>query len=249
MKFAPILPIDGIGLVDTNYHFCFAELCKESDIYANFYKRKSKSGSDIVIMDTMVYEGCPSLDPASWMEVVEYVRPTFVLCPDVRGDKDATLSNFHKALDVWHTNDSILMGIAQGLTYTEYLECMNEMAKHTTAIALPFRHVSGRWSGRYSFLSAFSANGTFDKNPNLKFHLLGVGELLELIMFKDNPRVMGADSSKPVSLGLRHKFIDDTYEDQDTSRQERFFHLPYNEIMDKQYAISYNVSWMNKWIR
>ena len=195
MKLASIMPVAGVDLIASNYHFCFAELANRWTDYAAYYR----NAPGIVIMDTMVFERKGPITLRSWLNAIDAVHPTVAITPDVLGNAEATKANyrFYKQF-----TETPLMAVAQGRDFTAFVECFEYFIERNDWVALPVQ-IPSRRKERFALLEVLGKSGLPSNN---KIHLLGASsDTLALEQTVRNlPFVLGLDTTKPIAAALNH---------------------------------------------
>lgn len=204
MRYAPIMPVMEYTNFSNTTHFCFAEFALRDEAYASFYRIRGLMG-DIVIMDTLVYEGhfgSSPMDDEDWLEAVKKVQPTYAIIPDVFGDKDATLERFF-GTHLGGAGDSDRswqwIGVPQGHDIESWVECARLMSDAVEVLGIPTRtpHQLDR-STLINVLISFGLGGH-------KFHLLGSAQMSwkDDIICSQIPQVISLDSKQAISAAMQ----------------------------------------------
>lgn len=132
-KVAHIVPVSCLEKTASNqYHMCLAQLVKQSNEYADFYKRMSAEGK-YVLMDNGAAEGCqPTLD--EFIDCCKFVNPTEIVLPDTLLKKNETI---HKSLSAYaYLQDKFsgdipykIMAVVQGEGINKSLKCIKRYKK------------------------------------------------------------------------------------------------------------------------
>lgn len=132
-KVAHIVPVSCLEETANNqYHMCLAQLVKQSNEYADFYKRMSAEGK-YVLMDNGAAEGCqPTLD--EFIDCCKFVNPTEIVLPDTLLKKNETI---HKSLSAYaYLQDKFsgdvpykIMAVVQGKGISKSLKCIKRYKK------------------------------------------------------------------------------------------------------------------------
>ena len=210
MRYAPIVPLGSEkylpDAIQGPYGFCFAEHILENldGPYTVYYKTATSNGG-CVIMDTMIYEQGESLDDADLMRAAEYVRPTFMIVPDVMGSYEGTLRNWlHFSSDRQTWERFGRMGVVHGRDLGECTKLAFKMAEDADALALP--RVMYDWIGipRYQFIEHLEREGFFTEHATMQFHLLGASNegYADVRILAHDPRIMGFDSAEAASAAI-----------------------------------------------
>jgi len=203
MKIAPIPPTELLGEFATDYHLCLAHLLDRDERQMVYYKERSASLADYVILDNGAYEHGRSIPFRTILKVAREIDPHEIVLPDVFLDKQATIyaaNEGHKFLneEAWAAGTSIMVA-PQGQTTSEWVACLESLAStiHPDTIGIPVVYESkmGRGVLIKNVIELFS---TDHYQPHI--HLLGWdGDLYKLSCYaRDFPLwIRGIDSAKP----------------------------------------------------
>ena len=236
MKLAAIMPVAAIDLLESNYHFCFAELALQYRRYADYYREAAKTGT--VIMDTMVFERKRPMPMNDWLTAIELVCPTVVVAMDVLEDAEATKKNYRHLKQFVNCQ---LMPVTQGATYSQFLECFSYFVGQSDWIALPVQ-VPARRHERFHLLELLRG---LDLPSDLKIHLLGASSntLEREHEVRDLPFIQGMDTTKPIAIALNH-YILPHCPPEASDRAPYFFDTPRRECTDEWASMRHNVEYM-----
>jgi hypothetical protein len=199
MKTATILPTKYLPfLADETYHMCLAHLIGSDEQYTRFYADMAKKGR-YVIMDNGVIEG----DPRPIEEIVKkatMIKANEIVLPDVYMNMEATLEKTYNAIKYVKGNFPFkLMGVPQGKTFDEWLQCAEAMVLlDIDVIGIP--KVLTSLGGRDARTEALAILG--NRLRGLEIHMLGCwNTILEATLIecavRDEiiPKVRGIDSA------------------------------------------------------
>jgi len=212
-EFAPILPISLLRRIQRidmlgQYNLVLAHdvLSKGTDykeVFDKHYKQHS-DGATTTILDNSVIELGESLDYSDLAHAADVVHATYVILPDVLWDRRATVRasqiaahEFEKA----HVGFKF-MGVPQGTTLEEYVDCANTLIDQcgVSALAVPKR-VRKVLRTRQQLVSSLISLG-------VPIHLLGMtDDLTDDLYSASLPRVTGMDSAVPVWLGIQDRLL------------------------------------------
>lgn len=210
-KVAQIVPRSCLDLVkDNHYHMCLAHLVHEENEdrrwsvttdyrYTSFYRRMSDEGK-FVIMDNGAAENA-QLGEYELLEMYELIRPTEIVVPDTLLDSADTLWKMSKFVAAHGDLPYRFMGVPQGKTLTEWIDCANVMMAcpriNTIGIS-KFLNIATK--NPWARLDAASAVQTFAKlsgRNDIEIHLLGCDEGPAIVkkIQQTIPMVRGCDSA------------------------------------------------------
>ena len=91
------------------------------------------------MLDNSIFELGTAYDPVRFAEVIEELRPSEYIVPDVLEDSGATIDSFDKWQKT-HGNDlpGTAIGVVQGKTYTDIKNCCKFMTERCDRIAMSF---------------------------------------------------------------------------------------------------------------
>lgn len=171
MKFCPVVPPALCAKLPTPPHgmFAFAPDLLNNMKYAECFRSLAMlyPSNVPIVIDCPIYEGGESLDPKDMRFIENWMRPDFIVVPDVRHNLSATLRNFDRYVSV--LGDSA-MGVLQGKTWMELETCAKYMAQSVRKFAIP-KDVSRLDLSRYELLVQLFATGIFSDKAEV--HLFG----------------------------------------------------------------------------
>lgn len=151
MKLAIISPVAHLEQFSTRGDFDFA-LCHVLDeerelkttTYRDYFLRQSQQGR-MVMLDNGAHENS-CVDNQSLLFNAKSIQATHVIAPDVVGDTKKTLANTKEFIDFLDSQKSTdlgnfqLVGVAQGTSFEEWLDCYKTHLKNSTIdmIAIPY---------------------------------------------------------------------------------------------------------------
>lgn len=209
---APLSIIRDVQKV-TDYDYALVHLFDESEEYFNFFKEAVSSGR-YVILDNSIFELGTAFNMSKFADYVDKLWPSAYIVPDALEDKDKTIANF----ELWMKNYDYLpgkkIGVVQGKTYEEVVECYNYMKEHADVIAISFDYSFYEkqfpnektkyhsWMlGRQDMLWNMLQGGIIDKTK--LHHLLGAGLPQEFAMYRHWDWIDTIDTSNPVVHGMK----------------------------------------------
>jgi hypothetical protein len=180
-----------------NYDYALVHLFETHPEYYNFFKDSIKMGRQ-VLLDNSIFELGKSFDPKKFAKYVKELKPNFYIVPDVLEDGYKT---------------GIKIGVVQGKTYDELVDCYKYMSDNADYIAISFDYsyylVTGTGktklqryaSGRYKFINDLKRDGIWnDFKPH---HLLGCSLAKEFSFYDNDRTIRSVDTSNPVVAGIK----------------------------------------------
>lgn len=197
-----------VSFTFNDYDYSLVHMLDESEEYYNFYKRYARSREQI--LDNSAYELGDSFDVNKFACYVEDIQPSHYIIPDKIADYEATVNYFE-----WFTNEykdlpGKKIGVVQGTTPKEFMECFKFMYNKCDKLAIPFHSLSYldssssdidevRCNGRVKYINKLVDMG-FTNKP---IHLLGCSLPQEFTYYKNISIIESIDTSNPVILGIQ----------------------------------------------
>ena len=201
----------------TDYDYALVHLFEEDEEYLKQFQQAALKGREI-ILDNSIFELEEAFDADKFDSWVKHLKPTWYIVPDVLEDGYATIDKMedwnNKGLGYKHSGK---IGVVQGKTYDEIVDCYNYMNKeadvdmiaisfdysyYTKSVPHPNKYVS--WMlGRVKLLGDLLKDGVINKDK--KHHLLGCGLPQEFQFYKhaDYDWLYSLDTSNPVVHGIK----------------------------------------------
>lgn len=209
-----------IGLLDTidkitDYSYALVHLFEEYRQYYKFMRHNVKAGRH-VILDNSIFELGEAFDWDRYQYWIKKLQPTEYIIPDVLEDVEETTYQCDKWLTFYTKNlpkRCKTIGVIQGKTYSELVECYQYMVKHVDKIAISFDYSfylqltigENMWEkymmGRGRLLKMLYEDHIFDRTK--PHHLLGCA-LPQEFNYYDWTRysIQTLDTSNPVQQAL-----------------------------------------------
>jgi len=199
-----------------DYDYCLVHLLSEYPEYLKFFLESKKLGRRI-LLDNSIFELGTAFDPWEFAKWIEKIEPDEYVVPDVFDNSILTMTNF----DMWDVHFPNIkgnkIGVVQGSTYQEMVNCYEYMAEHADKIAINFASAyfkltglaTGRnatvWArimnGRQKFISSLRDDGIwYYEKPH---HLLGCTLPQEFRSYS-NLNIESIDTSNPVGAGMHN---------------------------------------------
>ncbi len=199
----------------TDYDYALVHLFEEDEEYLNQFKQASLKGREI-ILDNSIFELEEAFDADKFYKWVKILKPTWYIVPDA-------LENAYKTIDQmedWNNKGygydaSGKIGVVQGQTYDEIVDCYNYMNKeadvdmiaisfdysyYTESVPHPNKYVS--WMlGRIKLLGDLVRDGISSNNFCLSLN--NSPSELYLMPFIPCTRIYSLDTSNPVVHGIK----------------------------------------------
>lgn len=214
------------NIVLNDYDFVLFHLyCSDTDYKQYYLDMRSAHPEDLMILDNSAYEFFVKggmLDLDAYKSAIEELKPDIYILPDRLMDKDFTLSGVRAFLER-APSTSRPMGVLQGATAQEMLECVHEYKElGIEYVAVPFHNSFFREIEPHPYLSdswrlvrgkitdddryalgriQFILDNMKELNKNFKYvHILGSHNPLEAAWYKDV--VDSMDTGYPVKCAI-----------------------------------------------
>ena len=210
-----------------DYDYALVHLFETYPEYYNFFKCSLAAGRE-VLLDNSIFELGESFDPKKYIKYITELNPTFYIVPDVLENAQATMSSWNKFFLNFKVDleDRTSIGVVQGNTYQELVECYKFMADNADYIAISFDYSwynkiayskrpgrlghLDRWcAGRPHLIQRLVDDGIWDNTK--PHHLLGASlarEFKTYIPVASELNIRSLDTSNPVVAGLLgHRYM------------------------------------------
>lgn len=203
-QYAPVAPLTGLRQLEQasllgEYHLLIAPIVLESSestwAYADFFWNRHH-GELTVIMDNGVIELGYPLPVEDLAKAAKIVNATVVVLPDTIDDAKHTVKQARHAMDLYRKLDkkTALMGVVQGRSFDECLECAEQLVDTGVDwLAVP-RGLTKNLDTRVPLVRAVA------DQHDLPIHILGFSDNLEddIRAAACDPRVQGIDAATPM---------------------------------------------------
>ena len=200
------------SLCYNDYDYALVHLFETHPEYLKFFKRALASGRE-VLLDNSIFELGEAFDGDKFAEYVKELKPTYYIVPDVLEDGYQTIINFSEFTKKHPDLPGLKIGVVQGRSYDELVQCYEYMSANADYIAISFDYkyyiATGRgktelerWStGRQRFINDLIRDGIW--NWQKPHHLLGCSLAAEFKHYKDIINIRTIDTSNPVVAGIK----------------------------------------------
>jgi hypothetical protein len=194
-----------------DYEYCLVHLTEQYPEYYQFFKDSLAEGRE-VLLDNSIFELGESFDPVKYAEVINELKPTFYIVPDVLEKGYESMISFDKFMKANPELPGLSIGVVQGKTYDELVDCYKYMSENADYIAISFDYsyyvASGigktkleRWcNGRVKFINDLIKDGVW--NYRKPTHLLGCSLAKEFAQYDHIKNIRSVDTSNPVVAGI-----------------------------------------------
>ena len=195
-----------------DYDYALVHLFETHPEYYNFFKDSKKLGRQ-VLLDNSIFELGKSFDSIKFAKYIKELKPNFYIVPDVLEDGYETIKSFHNFVNEYTDLPGLKIGVVQGKTYDELVDCYKYMSDNADYIAISFDYsyylVTGigkskleRYSsGRYTFINDLKREGIW--NNYKPHHLLGCSLAKEFNLYNNDRTIRSVDTSNPVVAGIK----------------------------------------------
>lgn len=259
MKIAHESPLSIFETVQkiTDYDYALVHLFEESEEYLDKFLQARDKGREI-ILDNSIFELGHAFAPAQFARWVEELLPTWYIVPDALEDINNTIANWDDFMSSHKDLPGKTIGVVQGKSYEEVVECYNFMADRADMVAISFDYSFfeevfpvevtkyHKWMrGRQWLIQKMEDEGVIRKD--IPHHLLGCGLPQEFAYYRHKQYIYSCDTSNPVVHGMhdiRYKRLPeyDIYGLED-KMSIKLCDLIESEVSDDQIAdIIYNIN-------
>ena len=217
MKIAHEAPISIFPAVQrmTDYDYALVHLFETNMVYYRMFKDAVINGRE-VILDNSIFELGESFDGDKYFKWIEMLQPTWYIIPDVLEDTLGTLRKMDKWLAKYKVSPNIKsIGVIQGKTYKELVECYKDVAPRVDKVAISFDYsyyidstqefkLDNKYFswmvGRQMLIKDLINDSVIDTNK--LHHLLGCALPQEFNAYTKFNWIDSVDTSNPVVHGL-----------------------------------------------
>ena len=237
-----------------DYDYCLVHLLDQYPEYLKFFEESKRLGRRI-LLDNSIYELGTSFDPWKFAEWVDKLKPDEYIVPDVFDNCNMTIYNFEQWKQNFPNAKGKKIGVVQGSTYQEMIDCYSYMASNADKIAINFvskyfkligyatQNNATEWhrimQGRQKFIKDMMRDGFWAWGK--PHHLLGCTLPQEFVEYTGIVNIESIDTSNPVVAGM-HGVRYNTHGLDDkipTKLADMLEHSVTDENLD---AVLYNVS-------
>lgn len=133
---SPISILDD-SLKYNDYCYALVHLFETHDKYFDFFKR-AKGLNKEVYLDNSIFELGESFEPGKYAEWIEKLQPNLYIVPDKLEDTNGTINNWLEWEKDHKFKNIRCMGVVQGRTWNELVNCYRFMASVADIVAISF---------------------------------------------------------------------------------------------------------------
>lgn len=264
MKISHESPLSLLNLSRTynDYDYALVHLFEEIPEYYNFFEESLAMGRK-VILDNSIFELGKAFDPQKYTYWINQLRPSEYIIPDALEDSIATMGQANEWKKKYQKlcNGIKTIGVVQGKTYSEIVNCYNflDIEINVDKIAISFDYSlyrelhphSNKWVsftlGRARLLSMLIKDNII--NARKPHHLLGCSLPIEFMFYRDYKWIESLDTSNPIVHGL----LDIGYEpgglyDKQSIKLVDLIHAPFPSA-PRLHTINHNVKYFRSLVK
>lgn len=220
------IPLDLLeeSRVFNDYDYALVHVCQENQEYFDFYKESLRQGRE-VILDNSLFETETMFDAdefAKYVTELGSINPEkfYYIVPDALEEKQTTINSFKDWNQKYKDLPGNKIGVVQGKTLEELVECYIFMTSVADKVAISFdysyyetqnpnaKNKYEAWMlGRQQFITYLYENDLLDYRD---IHLLGCGLANEFKYYTENEGfecIKTVDTSNPIVMGLKgHRY-------------------------------------------
>jgi len=194
-----------------DYDYCLVHLCDTHPEYLDFYKEAVKKGRE-VLLDNSIFELGESYDPEKFADRIVDIKPTYFIVPDVLEDAAQTMQNWDDFVANYGHLPGMKIGVVQGKTKQELLDCYRFMSDRADYIAISFDYsyysitscgknkLETYMNGRQDFIAWLNCTGWWRSDK--PHHLLGCSLAREFKAYCGLKGLRSVDTSNPIVAAL-----------------------------------------------
>lgn len=201
----------------TDYCYALVHLFETSEEYYNFFV-ESKKLNRTVLLDNSIFELGVAFEHQKFADWVQKLQPDEYIVPDALEDTHKTISNYEQWMSEYKDLPGKKIGVVQGKTYSELVECYKFVSDKADKIAISFDYsyytltaignnkYQQYCNGRYKLLNSL-LNDNIIKTDK-PHHLLGCSVPAEFGFYGSYPKIFkfieSLDTSNPVINGMHN---------------------------------------------
>ena len=204
-----------------DYDYALVHLFETNPEYYSFFKASKTLGRE-VLLDNSIFELGKAFDTKKFVKYIEELKPSYYVVPDVLEDSQKTIASFHKFCIEYGKLPGLKIGVVQGTTYQELVDCYKYMSDNADYIAISFDYswyqtvtetnsnsatkvevLEKQCKGRKRLIGMLQEDKIW--NYNKPHHLLGCSLASEFKHYKWDKSIRSLDTSNPVVAGILGK--------------------------------------------
>lgn len=125
-----------------DYQYALVHLFEEYPEYLTHFEMCRDTGQR-VILDNSLFELGEAFDIHTFRKWVVRMKPTEYIIPDAFGDRETTVNNARKWMELYSDTPGMRIGVLQGSNFVEYVKCYKELLEAgVQKIAISFGYLS-----------------------------------------------------------------------------------------------------------
>ena len=123
-----------------DYQYCLVHLMEEQDKYREWftYRYRSLVPNGEILLDNSIFELGESFNPDRYAHWANEIKPNYYIVPDVLEDGYATILQFEQFTKKYPDLPGLAIGVVQGKTWQEVIDCYQFMSNNADYIAISF---------------------------------------------------------------------------------------------------------------
>lgn len=200
-----------------DYQYCLVHLMRENEQYHDWfmhdYRKQDPAGE--ILLDNSIFELREAFDAEKFAVWCEKIKPNYYVVPDVLEGYEGTLQKWEDFFKDYKGLPGLSIGVVQGKTWTEILDCYKFMSDKADYIAFSFdlslydytgygkTRLERCVTGRHDCIRRLIAEGYW--NEYKPHHLLGCALAREFSWYRENniKGIRTLDTSNPVVAGIK----------------------------------------------
>ena len=244
------------SMMFNDYQYCLVHLCDEVDEYRDWFtgKFRAKDPDGEILLDNSIFELREAFDAEKFAVWAEKIQPNYYVVPDVLEGYEGTLEKWEDFFKNYSGLPGAAIGVVQGKTWTEILDCYKFMSDKADYIAFSFDlsmyDVTGYGknrlercvNGRHDCIRRLVKEGAW--NYYKPHHLLGCALAREFRWYRENNirGIRSLDTSNPVVSGIKGIRFNGNLGLTEKPSQKLFTMINHNVTDDERELILYNAS-------
>jgi hypothetical protein len=193
-----------------DYQYCLVHLCEKYPEYYKHFKQCVEEGIE-VLLDNSIFELGVAFDSDEYAKVIVDLKPTHYIVPDALEDMEQTISLYKHFVRNYPNLPGNKIGVIQGKTFQELVECYNFMKYNCDYIAISFDYsyyqttglgnskLERMCDGRARLIDSLRREKVWDDNK--PHHLLGCSLPKEFSGY--GTLIRSVDTSNPIMCGIK----------------------------------------------
>lgn len=237
-----------------DYQYCLVHLMEENEKYHDWFTkdfRNTVPGGEI-LLDNSIFELRESFDPEKYATWAEKIQPNHYIVPDVLEGYEGTLEMWENFFKNYSGLPGAAIGVVQGKTWTEILDCYKFMSDKADYIAFSFdlslydytgygeTRLERCVTGRHDCIRRLIHEGYW--NTYKPHHLLGCALAREFRWYRENgiKGIRSLDTSNPIVAAIKGIKYNDTLGLTEKPSEKLFTLINHKVTNEEKELINYN---------